>query len=329
MKNSYFLYYQLWLMLGLGNILPAQSLPYTSFNLLRLPNSATAIALGGVQVSSALPEPSMMTQNPALLQPEAARRASLSVQPWYADILHSQVAVALPRGERAALGLWVQYLHYGTIPDTDPGGQTQGDFQAADWSIGAAYSPRLGVFRLGGSVQILGSHIAGYGQYALAGILGGVFRHPDRDFQLGLTIANIGAGLGGDAAIAPLPLELRLGASFKPQHMPLRFHFTLRHLPNAMPPVPTELSGNALSSALRFMVLGAELLPHKNFGLMIGYNPLVRQTLRPSERAGSSGVFGGFRLHTRKFQLNYARGALHPAGGRNTLTLTLDWEHLL
>jgi hypothetical protein len=135
----------------------------------------------------------------------------------------------------------------------------------------------------------------------------------------------------------PAPFEVQAGLSFKPEHMPFRFSVTAHHLQQPdivyQDTVGQAQSNQPLKKALadqiaRHLVVGGEVLLSKNLQLRVGYNHLRRQELRLDNAPGAAGLSLGFLLRIRGFQLDYARGFYHQAGGSNFFTVGTDLGRL-
>jgi hypothetical protein len=300
-----------------------------SFAFLDLPPTAAVSALGGAGVAA--PHGLGFWQyNPALADSASAHVLSLSYLPYFADIRQLQLGYAQPVKGGYVLG-GVQYLNYGSMEGYDASGASEGEFSASDWAISAGYSHHFGPFAAGGLLRWASTGIGGYRASALLLDAGGRFRHPQKDLTVAFLIRNLGAGLGRYAdEVVALPLDVQLGASFKPQFMPFRFYVQGHHLQQPR----LQQGGNNAEAALfakvmRHVTLGTELVLSRHVQLRLGYNYLRRQELRLPDAAGGAGFSAGFGLGGKRFRLDYSRAWYHAVGGRNQLSLALNMNKLL
>jgi hypothetical protein len=181
------------------------------------------------------------------------------------------------------------------------------------------------------SVKYAGAFIAGYSASALLFDLGGMFIHPEQDFKIGIAINNVGFGLKeytNDSDFA-MPLDVQIGSSFKPEHMPLRFSLTLHNLNKYKILKEGEGENVAVGKQLfSHVVVGAEIIINKNLNLRAGYNYLRRQELK-DEKAGAAGLSLGAMIRIKGFEVAYGRGFFNKAGAQNCFTLIADLNSFL
>lgn len=301
----------------------------STFAFLDVPPNATISALGGIGVAAPVGA-GFWQHNPALADSTIAHVLSLSYLPYFADIRQLQLGYALPYQGGFLMG-GVQYLNYGEMQAYDPTGAPEGTFYASDWAISAGWGSSFGPYAAGAMLKWASSGIAGYRASALLIDAGGRFRHPEKDLTLGFVVRNLGVALGGfDGASAELPLDVQLGASFKPQFMPFRFFFQAHHLQRPR----LEQGGNKESAAvfskvMRHVTVATALEISRNVHLRFGYNYLRRQELRLPQASGGAGFSAGFMIQSRYFRFDYSRAWYHAVGGRNQLSLMLNMKQLL
>ncbi len=317
--------------------LPAQIGGKKAYQFLSLPYNARVAGLGGINITLLQKDVNMFLQNPALMEQENSKQFSLNYTNFYAGINYTALAYAQHcKKLNGMLGFGLQYLNYGTMEETDATGTVLGTFTANDFAMSVAYSHKYKNFLFGGTVKLLGSQLASYNAYALGFDFGAVFKHPEKDFTVGIAIKNIGFSLKNytPEKQSPLPLDAQIGVSFKPSGMPFRFSFTLHHLQKWN--IAYEQNVNQdfqeagfLDQFARHLVIGGELLIHKAFQVRFGYNHLINRELKLAEVTKLVGFSIGFALKTKAFEFAYSRGSYHAAGGRNYLTLSLNFNTLL
>ncbi|WP_051718951.1 type IX secretion system protein PorQ [Hymenobacter sp. IS2118] len=314
------------------------------FPFLDLPVGAQQAALGGHNVSSRNDDPSMLFANPALLNPDMDGRLALSYVAYVADIKQSTGAYVFNTEKYGRLGVGITYLNYGSLESYDAAGNSLGTFGVNEYTVGVSDAYTKGKFTFGATAKLAVSSIAGDRSFAGVGDVGVVFKNPTQDFTVGLAAKNLGFQFspypGTDRG--PLPLDVQLGATIKPEHMPLRISLTAHHLqqwdiqyldPNQRGPIdgnnveqkPKKSFGDNLA---RHFTASAALVLSNNFNLRVGYNHLQRRELRLENTSGSAGLSFGVMLKISGFQLDYTHAVLQAAGSSEYFTLSRNLDSL-
>jgi hypothetical protein len=76
------------------------------------------------------------------------------------------------------------------------------------------------------------------------------------------------------------------------------------------------------------MVIGTELIPHKNFYLSAGYNYQRRRELQIDSKISTVGFSWGFGINTSFLSLGFGRATFHLAGASNHISLILRPDQL-
>ena len=311
-----------------------------AFSFLNLPTNAYVNALGGVNTSAANDVLGVWA-SPALLDSSQRNQAALTLSPYLAGALLSTVSYGLPTQKRWAMGL--QYLHYGTMPLTDAAGNEAGTFSAADYALALSHARTEGNITVGMTLKIVGSGIESYQSWAAVTDLAAVFKHPKHDFTFGLAVKNAGVFLKrySPTDASELPFDVQLGVTFKPRFMPLRFSITAQHVYqwdivyndpainfsfDANGNIITKKASTAEKLA-RHLVIGTELLLHKNFRLLLGYNHLRRQEMRLQKGSSAAGFSFGLMAQTSRFGFAYSYAVQHVAGGLHAISLRSSLGH--
>lgn len=307
------------------------------FGFLQIPATAKAAALGGVIVTSMDEDVNMFLSNPALLSEKTHLHASINYQAYLADMSYSSLAI-VHRWEKAGTwGFGLQYMNYGSFVGYDEAGNEATDFGARDYALTIGRIHEVGSFTIGGNLKLAQSSIASYVSTALLLDIGGVYRHPEKEFMVGLMVKNLGVAVRDyhEQSNTSLPLDVQAGASFKPEHMPMRFTFTLYNLAkDNIAYFDPEWNNNQdapgfVDKMFRHMTIGAEVLVSKNVNLRAGYNHLVRKELKLEETSGAAGFSLGFLVKVKAFELAYAKRFYHVAGGTDSFTFTSDLSRII
>lgn len=283
-----------------------------SFEFLNVPGYARLSGLGGVNVSLADRDVNFFHSNPALVGDTLSGVASASYHFYVADVGLTTFSYGHNFDQIGMLSFGIQHLGYGTIKSYDDTGLEIGDFKSGETVLVISKSHLVSAFRLGANLKFAFSNIAGYRASAALIDLGGVFIHPRQALTVGLTIKNLGFMLNDYAATkSSLPFDVQLGATFKPEHMPMRFSLTAYNLAREDVTYYDAASGKdepgGLDKVLRRFNFGAEILIHRNVSLMLGYNYLVHQELKLEEAGGGAGLAFGFSARIKSFEFVVSR----------------------
>ncbi|GAA3999657.1 type IX secretion system protein PorQ [Hymenobacter fastidiosus] len=315
-----------------------------AFSFLSLAPSAKIAALGGVNVSTRDSDGSMIFGNPALLNAEMDGRLALSYVDYLADIRQSTAAYVFNTARLGRIGVGLTYLSYGQFEQFDPAGNSLGTFGVNEYALQASNAYTSGNITMGGTLKLAVSGIAGNHSVGALADVGGIFKHPTQDFTVGLAVKNVGVQLRpyDGAGREPMPLDVQIGTSFKPEHMPLRFSLTAHRLqqldivyldPNVRGQLdenneekkPKKSLGDKIA---RHFVVGGELLLGKNLNLRVGYNHLQRRELRLDNTSGGAGLSFGVLVRISQFQFDYTHASIHAAGGANYFTVARNIDSL-
>jgi hypothetical protein len=301
-------------------------------------------ALGGENVSLRSGDNNHFWRNPASLDTNVHNVASFNYNPYYAGIANLSASYT---NHHAPTGIWavgINYWGYGEMDRKDPSGNDLGGFNANDYVINVGYARRFGVFSYGSNLKFAHSNIAGFGASALLIDFGGQFIHPRHDLVFGMVFKNIGVALSNYNSETNLvmPFDVQLGASFKPQHMPLRFSTTIHRLYQydiayndparntnvSSDGIETIEETSAFDKVMRHFVFGTEFIMLDGFNLRFGYNFLRRAEMNIEERKGLVGFSFGFMVRVKSLELAFSRSIDHISGGTNSFSLIMDINKL-
>lgn len=316
-----------------------------SFEFVDMSVNAHSAGIGGVNVSVYDHDINMVFQNPALFNDKMYKNLSLNYLPYFADIKSTSVIYGQEFGKYGKYAMGLQYLNYGDLNYTDATGTDLGLFSAKEYMFLASTSHTINYYSLGASLKFAGSQLESYRASALMADLGGVFKHPKKQFTVGLVIKNAGFILKKytPETKAAMPFDVQLGATYKPDHMPLRLSITAHHLHQwdivYLDPTKKgtiDLEGNEIKPKKTFadklgrhFIIGGEFILAKGFHLRMGYNYLRRRELRLQTKSGGAGFSFGAMLRIKSFEIAYSRAYYHVAGGANYLTITTNFGTLL
>lgn len=283
-----------------------------AYDFLNVANTARLGALGGVNVSLHDQDLNFFMSNPALAGDTLAGWASANYLFYIADIGQASFAYAHRFKKIGVLNFGIQHMNYGDIMGYDDTGIELGTFRSSEtaWVIGKNY--QQGNFRFGSNLKFVFSNIAGFRSQALMIDLGGIFTHPDNRFTAGVVIRNVGFRISdySSTANSKLPLDVRFGTTFKPEHMPIRFSLTAYNLVRpgeAFDDPADDEDVSSVNKILRHVTLGAELLFHKNVNVLLGYNFARKQELQIPAGGGGAGFSFGLAANIKTVQVVLSR----------------------
>ncbi|WP_337045177.1 type IX secretion system protein PorQ [Emticicia sp. 17c] len=320
-----------------GSQLYAQS----SFSFLNVPNNARVSALGGSNVSLFDKDINLHTFNPALLDTTQQNQLGLSYSPYLAQSNFFTLNYAPRLKNISGSGQWgisLQNLNYGSFQGTDATGNLTNSFSANDFSLGITHARKVNNISFGITTKLVGSVIESYSALAILTDWGGTFKHPEHDLNFGIVAKNVGFVVKSYGNIKPdIPFDLQMGVSFKPKYMPARFSFTAHHLyvfdiayndptlnytfDEQGNKIPKKIS--IADKLLRHLTVGVELLIHKNFYLMVGYNHLRHKELILAQSGGSAGFSFGANMRLRQFGFSTSYATL--TTGKGLFTFSALW----
>lgn len=316
----------------------------STYDFLNLPVNARVAAMGGVNVSLKDNDVSMFMYNPALLNDEMVKYISLNYMPFYAGIKNSTLTYAYDFGKAGVWGGGLQYINYGKFQQRDASGNYQGDFRASEYAIYLSHAHKIENYTLGANLKFIGSNIESYSSYSLLLDIGGIFKHPTRDWDIGMVIKNIGFFQKYPTKI---PFNIQAGMSYKLEHMPLKLSITTNYLNYLadwiifggkdivyLDPDKTgsvNEFGNQIKEdkklsekIARHFIFGGEFIMTQNFYLRLGYNHQRRRELKLETRSGLTGFSAGFMIKVKTFEFAFSRAWYHVAGGKNYITIATN-----
>jgi len=303
-----------------------------SFEFQNVPTNTRLTALGGVNVSIPDEDLNMAFSNPALTSDTLSGLASFNYLNYFANVGALSAIYQHDLGKYGSWYIGVVNFDYGEFEGRDQTGAITADFDASETLLVLGRSHTVRNFTFGASLKFVNSTIAEYSANSLAIDIGGVFKHPTQELNIGLVFKNVGFVLNdyNQTGNTKLTFDVQLGTTFKPQYMPFRFSFTAYNLYegdiayfNSNDPNSGEEPGLA-DKIFRHLNAGVELLISRNVNLRAGYNHLVRQELKLEETAGGAGFSFGLMFRIKAFEFSYSRGGYHAAGGSNNFGLTVN-----
>jgi hypothetical protein len=296
--------------------------------------------LGGANVSLYDRDINMFMANPALLNEQMHGFMSANMMAFYAQSQAHSIVYGHHLEKAGTFAAGLQFLDYNRIKQTDAAGNEIGTFTALDYAFNIAHARKVDNFRLGINAKYAGSRIAEFKAGAILADIGAVFKHPTHDFAIGMAIKNAGFQVRKYFETKEdLPLDVQLGASFKPTHMPFRFSVTAHHLHQLdivyLDPKKTtgvlDTAGNPIyaekqlgDKIMRHFIFGGELILSKSFNILISYNHMRRKEMRTDALAGLAGFSVGFLIKLREMEMGYSKSYYAVRGSTNNIYLSYN-----
>jgi hypothetical protein len=310
------------------------------FNFLKVSTSAHQTALGGknITLTEDINQP---TWNPATVNEDLAGQINVNYLNFLADINYYSTSYVHYVDRRfGSIHGNLTYVNYGKFLGADENGMETGEFNAYDmsFSVGYAYNmPKL-PFYIGSNLKLIQSKIDVYNSIAAALDIGFIYYEFDKPLSIAVSIRNLGFQLKSYTdRNEKLPFEILMGASYKLENVPLKWHLTVDNLQQWQVATSnpsntiTDINGNEtteqisfIDNAFRHLIVGAELFPDKNFNLRFGYNFRKSKEFSLLNTRSFAGLTAGFGLKMNKFKLNYAFSKYHPVSNTHTFSLNLQ-----
>lgn len=310
------------------------------YEFLNLTHSGLVSALGGTNVSMTGNNLNLAYHNPALLNSEMNNALALNYVNYFAGINYGMTMYARSFPGTGNFAAGITYLNYGSFKETDESGNITGTFSAAEYALSLIYSRDIdSLFSVGANLKPVLSHLEKYTSFGFALDIGAAYHSRNNLFSAGLVIKNAGLQITTYAGETreKLPFEIQAGVSQRLAHAPFRFSLTLRHLERfdltykyestnntgASTGTETPKTSDFFENALRHLIIGTELIPHKNFYISAGYNYQRRRELQIDSKVSTVGFSWGFGINTSILSIGFGRATFHLAGASNHISLVL------
>jgi hypothetical protein len=311
------------------------------YEFLNLTHSGLVASLGGTNVSLTCDNLNTVYHNPSLLNSAMDRSLALNYINYFADINYGLAMYSRSYQGIGNFAAGLTYLNYGTFTEADPSGVITGDFTAAEYAFSMIYSRKIdSLFSVGVNLKPILSHLEKYTSFGFAFDIGASFHNYSNLFSAGLVIKNAGYQVTSYAGEPhqKLPFEIQAGISQRLAHAPFRFSLTLTHLEKfdlthqyqqATLSEETEAqTSEFMENLMRHVIIGTELIPHKNFYLSLGYNYKRRQELKVEQKGSSVGFSWGFGINTSWMNIEFGRATYHLAGSSTHLSVILSPDNI-
>lgn len=306
------------------------------YEFLNLTHSGLVSSLGGSNVSLQGNNLNLAYHNPALLNSGMNKTLALNYVNYFAGINYGLAMYSRSYQGTGNFAVGLTYLNYGSFTETDASGIITGNFSAAEYAFSMIYSREIdSLFTVGVNFKPVLSHLEKYTSFGFAFDIGASWHNRSNLFSAGLVIKNAGYQVTTYAGEPhqKLPFEIQAGVSQRLAYAPLRFSLTLKHLEKFdlthqyTEPASTgnsvPVSSEFVENLMRHIILGAELIPHKNFYFCGGYNYQRRRELQVDSKMSTVGFSWGFGINTSWLDIEFGRATYHLAGSSNHVSLII------
>ena len=313
---------------------PAQTGGDNIYEFLNLTHSGLISSVGGSNVSLPGANLNFAWHNPALLCSDFDKSLALSYSNYFAGINYGLVMYSRSLQKKGNIAGGVTYLNYGSFTEADAAGNITGSFRASESALTIIYSYELdSMFTFGINFKPVLSQLEKYTSLGFAFDIGASWHNPANLISAGLVFRNIGYQIttySGEAR-GNLPFEIMAGISARLAHAPFRFSLTIRHLEkydltyqySQTEEIPEQTSEDFFENVMRHIIIGTEIIPHKNFYLSFGYNHQRRSELQTGSGVAGSGFSWGFGFNTSMLSVEFGRATYHLAGSSNHISLII------
>lgn len=334
MRLPFFIISCFWIHLSAAQTLGGQA----AFNFLSFPATARLTALGAVNVSETANDIGLAFNNPALLRSfmHWQLNTTVTTMPGSIKAYHAALGIEAPAIE-TRFGWGLHYLDYGSIPQTDAGGNILGQFRPQDWVMQVMAGRKyLEKWHYGLTLKFIHSNYGGYTASGLAADVGVQYLDTAAGLSVSLLARNMGTQLKSYVPGNPqdMPFDLQLGVTKRLRNAPFSFSLTTHHLHRLDIRYPDQGTANnsskfSIDNLMRHAVLATTVYLGDKVEITAGYNYLRRKELRIGD--GGNGLTGfsiGGVLLLRRFQVQYARSQYLSNKGYNQFGINLALDQL-
>lgn len=302
----------------------AQTNTSSVFRFLEIPPTARAAGLGGNHTGLYNADFSMLHVNPAYLNANNSGSVSASYINFLGDANMGFTSGAYNLNQLGTVGIGIRFVGYGEFDQLDENGNQQGSFNANDVAITGAYS--LEIFKnvqAGAGIDFIHSSYSTFKSSAMA-LSGGVFYQDTAShFSAGLSVRNLGTQITTyDGQREPLPIDVSLGITKKPEAFPFQLSLTLKQLNNWDMRIvgETERPG-FVDNAFRHVLLGGEANLGENLAIRIGYDHYLHEQTKTGRDFDLAGIAFGVGIHLKNVTIDFSRNSYSSIGGVTRLSL--------
>lgn len=292
------------------------SFAQNTYEFLRLDMSARAGALGGSFVANN-DDADVIFYNPAGLSLLKDSPISFSFLKHLLDINLASLSYSTEMDGLGRVGAALMYVNYGSFDEADEFGTRTGEFAANELAVVVGYSNMLDEnFYYGANAKIIYSGIADRSSTAAAVDLGLHYAAPTNDFNVGISILNLGTQVSSYYKTKEdLPLDIAIGGAVQLKHLPLKLSADIHKL--------NEDREN-FGDRFKAFNVGAEFTLSKVLKLRFGYNNERRTELKVGTTAGIAGFNVGLGAKISEYNFDYGYSSFGLIGGFHRISISTN-----
>ena len=287
-----------------------------TYDFLRLDGSARAGALGGSFVANN-DDADVIFYNPAGIELLQGNPASFSFVKHLMDINLASLSYSTDFEDIGRFGAAIKYINYGNFQEADEFGTRTGEFGANEIAFVVGYANNLDEnFYYGANAKFIYSGIADRSSTAMAVDLGLHYAIPDKNWNFGFAVLNIGGQLSKyyeTSAAEDLPLDVVIGVSKRLENLPLRLSVDFHKL---------NQERDDFIQRFKAFTVGAEFTLSKVLKLRLGYDNERRTEFKIGSTAGIAGFNAGLGVKISDYQFDYGYSSLGLVGGLHRIGIS-------
>lgn len=347
------------ILISCASIAYAQIGGNSTYEFLRISNSARITALGGSLITVRDADLNLAYHNPAALNPSMHRRVAFSQSAYMGGTTHGYLAYAhyIDQGKIPVMvHAGLQYISYGKFQNRDITGTYAGETSAAEYAINIGAGYQISKFlSVGANAKTILSYMGSYNSTGIAFDLSTMYSDTAKKIDFTIAFKNIGTQFSTynrDKNMEPIPFDLQIGVAHRLKYIPLRFSVIMHNIQRwgIVYDDPSRKGNQALftdngqqpdNSAIkvvddifRHFIFNLEFLFGKKgmpevFRVQAGYNHMRRGELVSASLSDISGFSFGVGIRIKQFQIDYGFGGYHYAGAAHHFGISINLDEIL
>lgn len=283
----------------------------SAYEFLRADMSPRAAALAGGFVANA-DDPDVVFYNPAGINFLNDIPISFSFTKFFIDINAASLASSFEIENIGRFAAAIQYVNYGDFERSDKSGNKLGNFGAYDFALITGYGNELGGnLYYGVNLKFIGSSIESYSSSAIGVDLGLHYAIPDKNWNLGFSLLNIGTQMSTYAGVnEELPFDMRVGFTKSLEQSPVSFYGSINRL---------NAKTDSFFDKFKSFSVGGEIALGKSIKIRLGFDNEKRKNMKIAGSYGLAGLSIGLGALIKNYNFNYAYSSWGLIGGIHRL----------
>lgn len=285
---------------------------------------ARSAALGGNHTAIFNGGLSQVFLNPANLDTNALGKISGNFLNFLGEANIGTSATAVKIKNVGMLGLGIRFMSYGVFDELDEAGNETGTFHPMDAAISSVLSTSIAQnWQAGAGIELIFSSYANYKSFAAAVNAGIYYQNASNLSSFGITIRHLGSQIKAyDDRYEPLPFDVSVGVSKKPQGFPFHLYLTLQQLNNWDLRVFGENEPPALlDNLMRHVIAGGEIRFTDNFFIRLGYDHYLHEQTKSGSNFDFAGIAFGAGIVIKNIEIDISRNSYSKLGGLTQISI--------